>query len=119
MSTPKIQNLDGKQLLLRWLELGSAYKVQKELTREGHLNPSTRRPFTVGGISHAVWKYCINNPEESYDVVVKYRVARGEYLTLQEWVVETLKHSSYLSTKDYIKFLRGESFSKNVLEVGK
>jgi hypothetical protein len=105
--------LDGRKLLIDWLTLGSLYRVQKNLVREGTFNVSTKRPYTVVGILLSVWKWCIYHENESYELVKKYRIAEGEYTTKEEWHEEVMAHAAQsMRSSDYKKFLTGEYVSK-------
>jgi hypothetical protein len=111
--TPQVEKVvDGKYAFDLWLRFGTLAKVGDQLIKDGIISPRTGRPVTRAAISMSVWRWCIRNPDESFQTIVAYRKAHGITVTRDSWDGELIKHArSALTPTGYINFLR-----KNQLE---
>lgn len=104
--------LDGKYCNQLWLQLGTLARVQARLHADGIRSPRSGGMITRPAISMSIWRYCVRNPQESFETEVVARAARGETLTREEWNKELIFHARMcLTAVGYRKFL-----AKNGLE---
>lgn len=110
--------LDGKECNRLWLEFGTLARVQEFLSARGVRSPRTGKEISRPAIAMAVWRYCCQNPDESYGLELKARNAVGIQLSRTEWNVELVKHARCAYTAvGYRKWLKRnnlEEFARNV-----
>ena len=105
--------LDGSHVNELWLKLGTLRRVSDALVVEGIISPRNGKPISNAGISMANWRWCVRNPDESYERVSKYRTAAGNPITREEWSLELIDHArNVLTPKGYEKFLIRNNFEE-------
>lgn len=105
--------LDGKHVFILWLKHGTLNKVGNALVEEGIVSPRNPGvPVSNSALNMSSWRYAIRNPEESFKLYSKSRLAAGVTVTRDEWNVDLIVHArTALTPAGYIKFLK-----KNGLE---
>jgi hypothetical protein len=112
--------LDGKRCNELWLQLGTLARVQAKLSAEGIRSPRSGGEITRPAISMSIWRYCVRNPDESFETEVVARAARGEILTRDQWNVELVLHARMcLTASGYRKFLKKNGLENVAKELSK
>ena len=65
------QNLDGKELFKLLLEVGSFGKLSLHLEGKGIIDVKTGERFYRKVLQKAVWRWVLNNEEESFNLIKK------------------------------------------------
>ena len=74
-------NFDAEQLFSLYLNLSSFRKVLYHLESIGVVNPYTGTGYTKETVARTMWKWVLDNPQESLDTLRKY----GGEITDQDW----------------------------------
>jgi len=110
--------LNGDHINLLWLQLGTLRKVGERLTQEGLVSPRTGSAFSNPALAMSNWRWCVRNPDESFERVMKYRKAAGVYMTRLDWDKELILHArQVLTPAGYDTFLEKNGLKETARSV--
>lgn len=87
-------NFDGEMAFILLLELGTFIRVAGNLRQNGVLDPKTNEPYKVTSCRYYTWKWLLQNPNRSWEIIQERNIP----ITRKYW-------EQFLVVKAYSRFV--------------
>lgn len=100
--TRRERQLDGKEIIELWAQMGSLGRVHTYYQNSGKVNPRSMQPYDNSSLWRAASLYMIESPKEAREIFI----AQGDTKTDREWDLFVLRRAMQLYRTHRTTFMR-------------